>query len=674
MLAGCSKDDDEISEPGDTFYKDAFTSATKEQLSGLWSIYEVAFEGKTASIPVSYQECGRDFFQFTTNNTYREFIYTSSYECEKEILDLTYDLEKGIISLSNDWGPADEMVITQLNADKLVFKMKMEIDEDPEPEVLSFIARRYAPPNDLDLYSYTFGYELNEDNRNEIKFTWLAYEGFYKFNRYEIYRSDSGCTKANAKLVASITNSSQTSFIDKDPPVSEDICYYFKVFNEKGLLGESQMINFFTQELRPAQVEFINVEVLAGDVKLEWQPFEGNYFSHYKITVRNYKGGTGPAYQEYPVAIVKDREVTSIVDENPPRLTDPVYAIYVYDIFGNVSLEPYSEKNAWELSRTHPEVLNFEMIKFVTPDPNASEVFFYGRQANGENNLVKYNYGEKIISAIANKQPQTGTGVQMQVHTGETGKELFFAQGNALAVYDANDLAYKYQLVPPSLPIFFDFAYLGNNIFSFTDSETIYTYKRNNTGLEFISKKAHFTANYGNTDYHLIPLKNGEILVGHYQEAKSYKFSINAMGELSEGELVNIPITSRGQKKTFYSPNKDYVINLDENKIYSTLTWNWQESFESPYFPSGISRNGNLILGSNNDPGENITSEAIHEKKARIYNLTTKNVTTVETKGYPHLLFENHQGQIISISSGFKRASLDNFAPKQDLFVEIVQF
>lgn len=674
IFSGCSKDDDETPETRDPFYKDALTSATTQQLAGTWAIYQVAFEGKNADVPPTYEECGRDFFQFTTTNTYRDFYHTSSYQCEKQIQDLQYDLEDGVITLRDEFGSSEEMVILQLNTDKMVFRIKADIDEDPELEIISFVARRYSPPNDIDIYSHTFGSQITDDNRNEIKYTWLAYEGFYEFDRYEIYRSDSGCSKASAQLIASIENSSQNFFIDENPPVAEEICYYLKIFNEKGLVGESQLNTFFTENLRPPLVEFVNVEVENEKVKLEWQPFTGNYFSHYQISVRNYKGGSGAAYQEYPVKIIEDREVSTFVDENPPRIKNPVYAIYAYDIFGNVSSDLYSEKNAWELNWTHPDVLDFDMLKFVTPDPNTSEIFLYGRLSNGNYQLLKYDYQNKTISATANKLPETSTSVHMQVHTGVNGKELFFAQGNALAVYNAGDLSYKYRLELENGPFFYDFAYLGNNIFSFTDSKKIFTFKRTNASLEFISEKPHFTTHYGNTYYHLLPLKNDEILLGHYQEPRSYKFSINAIGEISDGQLVDIPLNSRSQKKTLYSPDQNYVINLLENKLFSTLTYDFQESLEHPYFPTGISRDGNLILGSNNDPQEYVTNESIYEKKARIYNLTENKVTTIETKGYPHLLFENHLGEIISISSGFKRQSLESTTPKPDIFVEIVNF
>lgn len=672
VLTGCSKEDD-LPETEDSFYKDALISASEELLAGTWSIFEVSYQGKYADIPATYEECGRDFFQFISSGTYREYILTSGYECQKQILDLSWELEKGVVRLQNSWGESDEMVILQLNTEKLVFKMKMDIDEDGEQDVLTFVARRYAPPNDLDIYSYTFGSTATGSGTNEIKFTWQPYEGFYEFDRYEIYRSNSGCSKANAELVATIENSSENFFTDLDPPAMEEICYYFRIYNNKGLIGESELSTFFTDYLLPTEVQFANINAVNNEIEMRWQPYGGNYFSHYRITVRNYKGGTGSGYQEYPVAIIEDKEVTTFLDENPPRLKNPVYAIYAYDIFGNMSSHSGTDGNSWELNWSHPEVLNFDSVQFATMEQDKPEIFLYGREQNGQGNLIKYNYQNNEISATANKLPEAMTSIPMQLHNSDNGRELFFPQGNALTVYDANDLSYKYKLTPGESAGYTDFAYLGNNIFSFTTGNVIYTYKRNNANLEFIEKKEHFTTHWGTGNYHLVLLKDQEILVGHFREAQSFKFVVSSTGKISDGEPVNIPVKSHYQKKTLYSPEKEYVINLLENKLYSTRSFGLQESFESPYFPSGISRDGNLILGSNNDPQERITNESIHERKARIYNLTTGKLTTIESKGYPHLLFEDHAGQIISISSGFKRESLDKNAPKPDIFLEVIQ-
>jgi len=672
LTVGCSKDDDINNDEGvNGFYSNALKSANPSQLSGVWAIHQVSYQGSTADVPVTYEDCGRDFFQFIEDGTYREYIHTTSYECEKEIIDSNWDLEDGIITFSDEFSQSWEIVITELTASKLVFKVQLDIDEDGETDVVSLMAKPHAPPNDPDLYSYTFGPAPIESSDDKIKLTWQDYSGFYDFDRYEVYRSKNGCNKTSAELVGTITDASVNFFIDENPPAKETICYFLKMYNEKGLLAESQVIEYYTEYLRPEKMEFSDISANANTINLNWLPYQGNYFSHYQITVRNYTGGTGYGYQEYPVKTIEDQEITSYVDENPPYLKNPVYAIYAYDIFGNSSSEPYTDDNSWELEWSHPAVLNFDHIQFAVPGIDFPTVYMYGKESNNQYNLVKYDYDLQQISAAANKVPNVSTSINMRLYNTENGQELFFPQGHGLSVYEAETLSFKYNLVTERS--FSDFVYLGNNIFAFSDSETIYTYKRTNGNLELVDQAGHFSNHYGNSNYHLILLENRKIVVGNINESKSYRFSVDERGFISDKELVDIPVKSRWEKQTLYSEERDYIINLAENKIYSTVSNDLKSSFEEPYFPSNISRNGNMIFGTNNDPEWNLDNESIHEREAKAFNLTTNHVTSFSTKGYPHFLFENHRGELISVSSGFKRRSLNEDTPRPDIFVEKVQ-
>lgn len=675
ILTGCSKDDDLAEEESaDDFYAHALVSANKELLKGTWSIFEVAYQENTADIPETYEGCGRDFFQFLNDGTYMEHVITSGYECEKQIQVLNWELEEGILSLTNSVEYSDEMVVVELKAEKLVFKMKIDIDEDGELEVITFIARQYAPPKDQDLYSYTFQPATIENSGDKIKLEWLTYSGFYNFDRYEVYRSKNGCSKANAELIASIDDRSENFFIDDNPPAQDEICYYLKIYNEKDLLGESELVNFQTEYLIPAEVGFSDVNVSEGTIELNWQAYNGNYFSHYEITVRNYVDGTGAGYLEETVMKIEDRETSNFIDENPPYLLNPVYAIYAHDIFGNISTIPSHGQNTWTVDWERAEVLKFDAVHFAVLDENEPELFLFGRKTDGQNyNLIKFNYQTHQVSATANKVPDLSNSIEMQINQTPNGKELFFPQGNSLYVYDASDLGYKYKLVADGSAGFDDFAYLGDDIWVFTDRNTIYTYKRENGNLAFVEQKDHFTDHHGTFNYQIISLKNDQVLVGHDREPKSFKFSIDGNGKISTGEPVDIPIRSQWKKKTLYSPDQDYIVNLAENKLYSTQSFSYKSSFEKPFYPTGISRNGSLILGSNNDPNETPTNESIQEKKAQVYNITTTELNTVETKGYPHVLFEDHSGQIISISSGFKRKDMESTMPKPDLFVEVIR-
>lgn len=669
-LTACTKEEIEVPR-SDNFYSNALVSANRDLLLRNWSVYEAHFEGNKADIPTTYEECGRDFFQFTDEGRYREYIITGSYECETQVLDLDWELDSGILTFTNTIGQEQEMVLLALKQDKMTFKMKVDLEGDGDLQIFTFVARPYSPPNDRDFYSHTFHPVEVQSSRDKIEFTWMSYSGFYPFVRYEIYRSTNSCSKVGAELLATIDDPLENTFIDEDPPADKEICYFLKIYNEKGLLGESPVMPFDTEYLRPAEVGFTAVNATEEQIGLQWQPYDGNYFSHYEIRVRNYEGGSGSGFREESLATIEDRETTNFTDENPPQLLNPIYAIYAYDIFGNVSSEPYHSSNTIKVSDDRPGILKFDLIQFMAADDEQPEVYLYGKKS-GEMayDLVKYNYKTRQVTAATNKVPGGSTSVDMQVVSTPNGKELFYPQGTSLAVYNAADLSYKYDLNTGYIGGFTDFAYVGNNLWMFVNNSKIYTFKRENGNLSLIDQSAHGFEIHSSYNYHLTALKNGEVLVGHHEEPQSRKYRVGADEEISGGELVDIPIKSKWKTKTLYSPMQDYVINLPENRIYSTLTYNFLESFEAPYFPSGISRNGDRILGTNNNPENYSENAAGREKKALVYNFKTKQVQSFPTKGYPHLLFENHLGEIISISSGFNRSNLEKTTPMPDIFVE----
>ncbi len=144
-------------------------------------------------------------------------------------------------------------------------------------------------------------------------------------------------------------------------------------------------------------------------------------------------------------------------------------------------------------------------------------------------------------------------------------------------------------------------------------------------------------------------------------------------GTLTFEQNVAIPITDDGYffNKTLYNSPQDYIINFDENRLYSTTSFSFLESFEEPYFPSGISQDGIEIFGTNNDPDWQITPESLHSKEALIYNRNTSSIENFNTIGYPHVIFENYLGEIISISSGLKKDDLSqNINDRGDIFLE----
>ena len=195
----CSKDDDGVG-TFFNFYSGADKSATKQELNGTWAIFRAEFEGRIVDVPINYQDCGRDFFIYANNNIYTEYLYQNS-NCEYAVNILNWELDDGVITLSNSFGQREELVITKLNQDELTFKSRFDVDEDGTLDILTLHAQKYQP-TEVDFISNTFRQNLDNDL---INFNWQTYNGFNEFNRYEIYRSvGDNCSKQNAVLVSTI--------------------------------------------------------------------------------------------------------------------------------------------------------------------------------------------------------------------------------------------------------------------------------------------------------------------------------------------------------------------------------------------------------------------------------------------------------------------------------------
>jgi hypothetical protein len=105
-----------------------------------------------------------------------------------------------------------------------------------------------------------------------------------------------------AKLIA--TDINQSSFIDATPPTDKEICYLFKIYTNEGLLGESSPVNVNTSDIEVSPVNLSQPSLNNSIVDLSWERYQGYYFSHYEIEVRNYSSGSGGGYQEQQLAVI----------------------------------------------------------------------------------------------------------------------------------------------------------------------------------------------------------------------------------------------------------------------------------------------------------------------------------------------------------------------------------
>lgn len=674
ILSSCDKDDDVSSSEHD-FYRGILTSASADDLKGIWAIFNAEFQGERVEIPISFQECGRDFIIFSENNVYTEYLYQQS-DCHYVLNSLNWTLNKGIIKLSNQFGQSDELVITKLNASELVFKSRLDVNDDGILDVVSLYLKPYTP-KEIDVITPTFGRNKDTAFEQLLSFNWLSYNGFNDFERYEIYRSaGDNCNISNAELIASISDVRTTEFTDLTPPAEANLCYFLKVFTNRGLLGQSYAYTIRTENIRPQPVTLYKPEVLGTAIQFNWQASTDPYFSHYELTFSNYANSTGYGQQEYSVAIIDDPEITAFLDENPPYLENPYYMLYAYNIFGNRT-SYYNPEVTWyhEVPFKRPEVLNVSQIQSYAIDPENPIVYFYGREGNAWNtlNIRRFNYKTNQTEATSNLAPSFHTSLPIQYIDSGYGGEIIAEQGSNLAVYDATTLKYKYTLDLNSHRIE-DFSYSPLGYWIIVSSDRVYTYIRDNANLDLIDSMPHFPNRQNSYKYHTFALKNNKILVGHYNESTSYLYELTSNGSLVHEQIVSIPILHNWDYTSQYNAAGNYVINFSKNRLYSTTDFRLIESFESPYFPSGTSKNGNLIFGSNNDPKWSIDQESIHAKEVVIYDRLTQKASTVSTTGYPHIIFENAFSEIISISSGLKKENIrQNINDKADLFLEIIK-
>ncbi|MGJ8713944.1 MAG: lipocalin family protein [Maribacter stanieri] len=680
LLVSCTKEED-APENIDDFFKGASTSATNEDLVGVWAIFSAKHDGKIIEIPITYTQCGRDFFVYNANGEYTEYLYSND-SCEPDVNQLTWKLNNGIITLANNIGQSDEFVITNLSDQELVFNSSIDVDEDGELDVISITAKRYEPA-EFDFTTNSFGINNEEEFEDVLSFTWNAYEGFNSFDRYEIYRSSGeNCTKANAELIATITDVEVIEYTDLNPPGAESLCYYFKVYTDQGLLGESNYIG-----VNPAFFIYIDPIALNDpivndiNISLTWEPSNSPYFSHYVVTVSNYDGTSASGAQEYILAEIDNINTTSFIDENPPYLENPYYLVHAYNIFGNKShLSDNVRTGVREVQFKRKEVIDYKRIISFDVDSEEPIVYLYGQlSGNGitEVNLRRFNYETSKTEAISDIPPQVETYSGIKVfNSNRHGKELVIQQGNELHFYDANTMEFKYAIDPDGVFLFSNFMYNQNlDLWVLVSNRELYILKRDNTNLTLISSGDHYPSPQGNSGYELFNLSNQRILVGHFFEPNSIVFNLDTDGNIVDSQFVDFGIGIENDDKTLLNQQANYLLDIAENRLYSTDTFSSIDSFEFPSFPTGCSIDGNLILGTNNDSDWQIEAGSPHKKEAVIYNRISGQVDEISTIGYPHFIFEDYKGDFIGISSGFKKKSLEqNINGKADIFIEKINF
>jgi hypothetical protein len=676
LFTSCSKDD-EIFNVNIDFYANVNEAALESDLLGTWAIFSLDFKGITSEIPINYQDCGRDYIVFSENGIYNEYLYQSS-DCNYISNTLNWSLNQGIITLSNQFNQTEDLAVTKLTNSAFNFNTRIDVDEDGQLDVIKAYLKPYTPI-EIDLVSNTFFRNTSEEYKNLISYTWQPYRGSQEFVSYEIYRnSGPNCSKSNAVLITTITDAKIINFTDLTPPSEESLCYFLRIKIKPKVLGESELQTLETNTLEATPVNLEMPTVIGNTISLNWDKSDLPYFSHYEISYSNFAANiSGYGEQNVNIIEITDKNITSFIDENPPYLENPFYQINVYDIFGNKTYDMYDTfKTSWEVDFKRDELLNINHVLSYDIDPNKPIVYFFGFESNTSNSVKihKFNYETNEVEAVSNTAPDTSTNLPIKFFNSSYDDEIFIEQGGELEVYNASTLEFKYTLKPSNINSVNDFYYTTAGFWVFTDGDNIFTYSRNNSNLTLIDVKPHFTEHQSSYNYSVFEIENNQLLLGHLNEANSILYKMDGNGFLTEERTVTVPIKQDNTRNSHYNSEDNYIINFKEKQLYTTNSFSLLSSFQQPNFASGISKNGKSIYGSDNDPDWSINDNVQHKKEALILNRTTQQVQTFTTKGYPHIIFENYKGEVISISSGMKKEDLYNkINDKVDLFIEVIK-
>jgi len=648
-----------------SFYQNALIGSNENDLLGTWNFTQVELNGRLETVLPSQEKCGYDYFSFLENNVYREVLFTgySPDKCFSKIGTYTWSLNEGIITLYDALEGNEELVITFLTSDKLIAKIRLDLEGNGTYEVFTFTAEKFIPPPESN--DYHLFISRNSNVKDKIQLKWDSYNGYNRFIKYEIFRTLYK-SKSSAELIASIRDLEENSFDDLEIPKTNSLSYFIKIYSDEGVIeSELYSIQFEYYNFDIALVTLKDPVVKNDAIELNWSKFEGYYFSHYEITVRNFENSYSSESQETSLAIIEDITTTSFSDKNLPYFENPVYSVYSYNIFG-YKHNTYTDVNSKTVLFKRPSILDFDVIYKIAVSPTESSFYFYGNKSTYDKyNIYKYNYTNLEIEAVADVKPSSYDTTPIKLIK----NELCFKQGREIHMYNPSNLKYQSKLTTNNLGGFSDYVWLKNDIWVVVTTNNIYSYKRSGNTLLFIESKEHYSMYHGQYDNtKIIKLNDNEVLIGHQDEDFCNKLSIDTDGKISEKTRVNIPIRTRGT--IFVNEKLDILVNSLDNSSYKLSNARQNASVSNPMFIRGASLESFEIYGTNNDPGDYDFKN--YEKKAKIL-YPNGALRTIDTKGYPMFMFKNYLGRIISISSGLEKSELIRSSPRKNVFVEVVE-
>ncbi|MEO0572756.1 MAG: hypothetical protein AAF039_13705 [Bacteroidota bacterium] len=673
LLLGCSKDDSPFVDVENTVdLETMFYGKT-------WSIYEVEGNGERVPIPEE-GGCGRDYFRYLETGEYIEYLHQNS-SCVPDINRLDFLIKGSTISLSNGIGEEAEIRILKLDETQFNFETSLDIDGDQKEDKVKLYCRQYSP-RDRDIYSDTFNKDFDKfQDDNLIAFSWTEYVGD-GFQQYEIFRASNGCSKNAAVKIATITDLSQTAFVDLDPEPVQELCYFFRLLTDEGTLAESELISVNTSSLSVLKVPMLPAQLTSTTVQLNWEAYEGTYFDRYEITVsqRPYNNGSP---EEIIVATIQNQETTSLTIETPPSVDNPYYNIHVYNIFGyrsSLDVGGSFTNNTIEVVFSPSEVVDMLIVRLLASDPNEGNfLYLWGESVEDTfKKIKKYDVVAKEVVAESSFDLNTSSEERMRIFDSTEGKEVFMQVGWEMHVFDAQTLEYKYRLRDiADEPISFeDLLYLKDDIWVIADDgdklRTVRRFGRDVQTIDVLDPEP--STNFKRME-ELIQTGENQILAGIKNDTRSFLFDIGPNGEITNAQEVNYtfssPATLRLPKSNEYNEVSNILIDMVNSRIYSADDFSFISSYSFPTFTSSLSLDGEFVLGTNNNGNNSIDLNERDSRELKLLNWRSGQVTTIETIGYPQYVYENLDGKLVVVSSYFKRSFFWRGDSKNDLFVEV---
>lgn len=641
----------------------ANTSVSEEQIIGTWYFKSGNKDGQ--GIRQLYQEhaqCGYNHIGFYENGDYLDVVFTDRY-CSTQTILGKWELNNGVINVVLQNGQkVDYTVLGYVNS---ILMLNTTLDLKNDGNLTDFDA--YMSPYDgLSKNLVTSTFVRDDEEKSLIKFDWEASKDAKVFNRYEIYRSAEGiCDKEGATLIKAITDRSITTFTDLNPPATtEKLCYFLKLFYGDVLVGESSI-----QTVDPTKIEILNSIVLKtptlknGNISLEWEECKIPYFSHYEVVYGTTSYFQTYKHDEYNHNSILDIDALSYLELDPPYYPNPYCTIDVYNKFGN-KIRSNSEQVQFErkglfgpMSLTHLEI-----------DDESPVVYWFSSDViNGEYNkspstISRVNYKEEIV--------ESKTTEGFYVYSNYPFRMPFdFSGGRSMILNNSSELTFVdpvtleknfafgslYTRNELGLSRAADFNYTDNGFIVIIDSEEVFVFRKEGDVLRFKDKMVHFGEHYGNPYFKIEVLKNNQILIGQINENECVSFVVDDKGKLQDKKRVPFGLNNYGKAfefDSFYSESGNKIIHYGGQEVFSTESFSQIARLPSDLYAIGMNKSGNTIFATKHGSDIFDTHGSYREFKRELvlFDANTEQTQTIKTKGYPIRVFENHLGEVYSIS------------------------